>query len=254
MFSPMVGGLIVCWRYDIPLVDVGFRLGRPRWLITSSVIALPLIGLTLLLAIVVPGVGFDPAVDPLPGIDLPSGLLGVAVTFGLVLGIGVTINAFFAFGEEFGWRGYLLWELAPWGFWKTSFAIGVVWGLWHAPVIVAGYNYPTFPFIGVLIMIIACVAFSPIYTYLVVRSHSVLAAALFHGIFNAAAGIVIAFAVTETALLGEVIASPVGLAGILAFGLATIGVAFSGTPPLTREFARKSGEFSSRHTPASSGD
>lgn len=106
----------------------------------AAVGALPLVGLTLLLAVAVPGVGFDPIVDPMPGLALPSGFGGVVATFALVLGLGATVNAVFAFGEEFGWRGYLLWELAPWGFWRASFAIGVVWGLWHAPIIVAGYR------------------------------------------------------------------------------------------------------------------
>lgn len=239
MFSPLIAGLLVCWHYEIPLGEVGLRVGRPRWLVVSALISLPLIGLTLLLAIAFPEVGYDPTVDPLPGIDLPPGILGVGAAFGLVLAIGVTVNAFFAFGEEFGWRGYLLWELAPLGFWKASIVIGAIWGLWHAPVIVAGYNYPSFPYLGILVMMGACMAFSPIYTYLVVRARSVLAAAFLHGVFNGSAGIVIAFAVTDTALFGELIASPVGFAGILAFGIATVGIVVSGTPPLTRAFAQQ---------------
>lgn len=237
MFSPMIAGLVVCFRRDIPLVKAGLRIGRVRWLAVAAVIALPLVGLTLLLAIAVPGVGFDPTIDPVPWLELPSGILGVIATFGLVLGLGVTVNAIFAFGEEFGWRGYLLWELAPWGFWKASFAIGTVWGIWHAPIIVAGYNYPSFPSIGVAVMTIACLSFSPLYTYLVIRAESVIAAALLHGVFNGSAGIVTVYAVSDSVVLGELIANPVGGAGILAFGLATVGIAYVGPPALTREFA-----------------
>ena len=237
MFSPMVGGLLVCWRYDLSLRAMGLRFGKLPWLLISAIIALPLIGLTLLLAVIVPDVGFDPTVDILPGIDLPSGLLGVVAAVALVLAIGVTINALFAFCEEFGWRGYLLWELAPLGFWKASFAIGAIWGLWHAPVILAGYNYPSYPILGVFIMVFACMAFSPLYTYLVMKSESVLAAAFLHGVFNASAGIVIAFAVTDSSILRELVASPVGLAGILAFLVATVGIIIVGTPSLSRDFA-----------------
>lgn len=237
MFSPMIAGLIVCFRRDIPLSAVGLRIGRVRWLAVAAVIALPLVGMTLLIAVAVPGVGFDPTANPTPGLGLPSGVLGVVATFGLVLGLGATVNAVFAFGEEFGWRGYLLWELAPWGFWKASAAIGALWGVWHAPVIVAGYNYPSFPVIGVVAMTIACLSFSPVYTYLVIRSESVLAAALLHGVFNGSAGLVIAYAVTNGAVLSELVASPVGAAGVIAFGLAAVGIALSGAPSLTREFA-----------------
>lgn len=235
MFSPLLAGLIVCWRRNISLRTVGLRIGRPRWLAVAAVGALPFVGLTLVLAIAVPGVGFDPTVDVLPGIDLPPGILGIVATFGLVLALGTTVNAVFAMGEEFGWRGYLLWELAPLGFWRASATIGVIWGLWHAPIIVAGYNYPSFPYIGVLAITIACLSFSPVYTYLVMKARSVLAAALLHGVFNGSAGIVIAFAVTDNPVLGELVASPVGAAGVLAFGLASIGIALSGTPRLSRE-------------------
>ena len=237
MFSPMVAGLVVCFRRDISPSTVGLGVGRARWLAVAAVGALPLVGLTLLLAVGVPGVGFDPTADPIPGIELPSGLAGVIATFGLVLGLGATVNAIFAFGEEFGWRGYLLWELAPWGFWKASFAIGALWGVWHAPVVIAGYNYPSFPTIGVVAMTIACLSFSPVYTYLVVRAESVLAAALLHGVFNGSAGFVVAYAVTDTAVLSELVASPVGAAGVVAFGLAAIGIELIGSPSLTREFA-----------------
>ena len=237
MFSPMVAGLAVCFRRDIPLSDVGLRVGRFRWLAVAAVVALPLVGLTLTFAVTVPGVGFDPSVDIVPGLDLPPGLPGLVATFGIVLVLGATVNAIFAFGEEFGWRGYLLWELAPWGFWRASFAIGALWGVWHAPVIVAGYNYPSFPVVGIAVMTIACLSFSPVYTYLVVRAKSVFAAALLHGVFNGSAGLVIAYAVTDSAVLDELIASPVGAAGVLAFGLAAVGIALTGTPSLTREFA-----------------
>jgi membrane protease YdiL (CAAX protease family) len=234
MFSPMVAGLAVSLYTDIELSTVGLRWGRLRWLATAAVVALPLIGLTLAFAIAVPGVDFDPNATPIPGLDLPPGPLGVAVTVGLALVLGATINAVFAFGEEFGWRGYLLWELAPLGFWKASFAIGALWGIWHTPVIVAGYNYPSFPAIGVLAMTIACLSFSPVYTYLVVRAKSVLAAALLHGVFNGSAGLVVAYAVADEPVLEELVASPVGAAGVLAFGCAGIAIAVFDTPALSR--------------------
>jgi membrane protease YdiL (CAAX protease family) len=237
MFSPMVAGFVVCVRRDVPLASAGLRLGRVRWLVVAALTALLLVGLTLAVAVAVPGVGFDPTANPTLGLELPSGFLGVLATFGLVLGLGTTVNAIFAFGEEFGWRGYLLWELAPWGFWKASFAIGALWGVWHAPVIVAGYNYPSFPVIGVVAMTIACLSFSPVYTYLVIRAESVIAAAFFHGVFNGSAGLVIAYAVTDGAVLSELVASPVGVAGVIAFGLAAAGIAVSRSPSLTRGFA-----------------
>ena len=48
---------------------------------------------------------------------------------------GWSINGLFALGEEYGWRG-LLWEAwRPYGIVRANLAIGLVWGLWHAPLI-----------------------------------------------------------------------------------------------------------------------
>ncbi|WP_458204461.1 CPBP family intramembrane glutamic endopeptidase [Haladaptatus sp. NG-SE-30] len=253
MFTPLAAGLAVCLRRDISLSTVGLRIGRVRWLAFAAVIALPLIGVALAFAVAVPGVGFDPSVDPVPGLELPSGVLGMLATFGLVLGLGSTVNALFAFGEEFGWRGYLLWELAPWGFWKASLAVGTVWGIWHAPIIVAGYNYPSFPFVGIGAMTIACISFSPLYTYAVVRAESVLAAALLHGVFNGSAGLIIAYAATNDAVLAELVASPVGVAGVVAFGFAAVVIALTGTPTLARTHLGGESPVSSSQ-PATVGD
>lgn len=237
MFTPAIAALAVRFREGVPLSATGVRPGRPRWLLASALVALALVVAALGLSLAVPGVSFDATADPVPGVALPSGVLGVAAVAGLVLVTGATLNALFALGEELGWRGYLLWELAPLGFWKASFAIGGLWGIWHAPVIVEGYNYPSFPLVGVLAMTAACIAFSPVYTYVVVRSKSVLAAALLHGVFNASGGLVLAYSSADGAVLEELVASPVGAAGVVAFALAAVGIATVGTPRLSRGFA-----------------
>ena len=242
MFSPLVAGLVVTFTSDdLSLSTVGLRVGRPRWLAAAVVSALALVGLTLALALAVPGIGLETGVDPIPGLELPGGIAGVVAALALAVALGATVNAVFAFGEEFGWRGYLLWELAPLGFWKASLAIGTLWGLWHAPVIAAGYNYPDFPLVGVGLMTAACIAFSPVYTYLTIRAESVIAAALLHGVFNGSAGLVVAYAATGDAVRGQLVANPVGAAGIAAFGLAALAIAAPGPPALTETFPDRGG-------------
>src|SRR5436305_814196 len=61
-----------------------------------------------------------------------------------------------AFGEQWGWRGYLLPRLLPLGQWPALLLSGAIWGLWHAPVILLGYNYPQHPILGVLVMVGTC--------------------------------------------------------------------------------------------------
>jgi len=106
---------------------------------------------------------------------------------------GVTVNAIAAFGEELGWRGFLLKEFKDMHFFKASIIIGFIWGIWHAPLILMGHNYPQHPQTGVFMMIIFCILLGPIFLYITIKSKSVIAAAIMHGTMNATAGISIMF-------------------------------------------------------------
>ena len=108
---------------------------------------------------------------------------------------GYTINALFAFGEELGWRGYLLKALKDKKLLPVSLIIGLVWGLWHFPLILIGHNYPQHPVAGVGMMVILCILLTPVMIYMVIKSKSVITAAIYHGTINAIAGISILYLV-----------------------------------------------------------
>ena len=113
-------------------------------------------------------------------------LLGITFIQSIVAGF--TINAVFAFGEEALWRGYMLKVSEKLNFWKASLTVGAIWGLWHASVIlITGHNYPENRVLGVFVMMLFGMALSPIMAYITIKAKSVLAAAVFHGIFNALA-------------------------------------------------------------------
>jgi len=100
------------------------------------------------------------------------------------------INVIPALGEEWGWRGWLLPALLPLGRWPAILLVGVVWGLWHAPVILVGYNYPLEPApVALLLMVGFCVAAGSLLGWLRLRSDSVWPCAIGHGFVNAAAGL-----------------------------------------------------------------
>jgi len=101
----------------------------------------------------------------------------------LVIALPVTL---FTFGEEYGWRGYLLPRLLPLGEIRASVLLGVIWGVWHLPLILAGLNYPGVNvFLAIIVFTFVTVALSFTYTWFYVASSgSVLVAAVFHASTN----------------------------------------------------------------------
>ena len=108
---------------------------------------------------------------------------------------GATINALAGFGEEAGWRGFLQKELIKYGFWPSSLLIGIIWGFWHAPLILAGHNFPDNPVAGVFMMTVAGTLLGPIVSYIRIKGKSVFAASVMHGTINATYGFTIMFTV-----------------------------------------------------------
>jgi len=133
---------------------------------------------------------------------------------GLIQGLaaGLTVNAVAGFGEELGWRGFLYNQFKHLNFIKASLTIGFVWGIWHAPLILMGHNYPQHPVIGVLIMTIWCILLSPLFLYITIKSESVIAAAIMHGTLNGTAGI----SILLVAGGNDLIVGTTGLAGFIA--------------------------------------
>lgn len=125
---------------------------------------------------------------------------------------GATLNALAALGEELAWRGLLLRELGDMGFWQGSGIIGLIWGLWHAPLILMGHNYLEHPRLGVLMMLLWCLLLAPPFSWVRLRGRSVLAAALLHGSLNGTLGLAIALVSGGNDLL----IGGTGLAGMLA--------------------------------------
>jgi membrane protease YdiL (CAAX protease family) len=104
------------------------------------------------------------------------------------------LNSLFTFGEEWGWRGYLLPRLLPLGQWPAILLSGAIWGVWHAPVILLGYNYPQSPVLGVFMMTGLCVIFGILFGWTRLATGSVWPAVIGHAALNGSAGAVILFA------------------------------------------------------------
>src|SRR5262249_36961132 len=129
--------------------------------------------------------------QPLPANLQPRELarIGFIAQTAAAFTVALPFNMIFTFGEEFGWRGYLLPRLAPLGGGWAAILTGIVWGLWHAPIIVTQeYNYPGHPWLGVLAMVGLTTALGVVFAWLRFRSGSMWPAALAHAAVNAQAG------------------------------------------------------------------
>jgi membrane protease YdiL (CAAX protease family) len=128
---------------------------------------------------------------------------------------GCTINALFAFGEEIGWRGWLERELQTLGFWRANLIVGILWGMWHAPIILVGHNYPNHPVQGVFLFVVICIGLAPLHSQARRSAKSVWAAAMMHGTLNASAGVSALVVAGSDLMVGVA-----GLAGLLALAVA----------------------------------
>ena len=151
--------------------------------------------------------------QPLPHLPPPPVL--AAVIFVQSLTLGVLVTSVFTFGEEFGWTGYLLVLLLPLGRWRAALIYGAIWGLWHAPIIAGGYNYPSYPITGTVMMCALTVAFALTQTALRLRFDSVLLTSFFHSsINNQGLGVLPMLVIGVSPILGGI----TGLVGVAVFG------------------------------------
>lgn len=122
----------------------------------------------------------------------PSPLLLIPLSVISSIIAGFTVNLIFGFTEEILWRGFLWDKLKEQGLIKYTLITGSIWGLWHAPLILQGYNYGNENTLGgVLAFVIFCIIFSFVFTIIKSKTESTLLCGAFHGMFNAFASVFI---------------------------------------------------------------
>lgn len=150
--------------------------------------------------------------QPLPAIEPWVIVLSQTLTAILIAPI---LNAIPILGEEFGWRAYLQPKLMPLGGRKAMVLMGIVWGLWHAPLIAMGHNYgtsyPGAPWTGILATVWIMFILGTFLGWAALRGGSVWPAVIGHGATNGIAGIYVFFTQgTPNTLLGPSVAGIIG--------------------------------------------
>ncbi|OUO91306.1 CPBP family intramembrane metalloprotease domain-containing protein [Gordonibacter sp. An230] len=137
------------------------------------------------------------------GVQVPADMLRSMLLAQLPFAIFLApaLNILTTFGEEWGWRGYLVPKMSTkLRIVPTLLVTGVIWGLWHAPLTAIGHNYGTdylgWPVTGILAMCGFCIVMGIFLTYVTVRTGSCLAAAIGHGALNGFVSAAVLFSAT----------------------------------------------------------
>ena len=221
MFIPAVSALIVRLFVERQgFADAGLRWGKGRYYLAAWLLPVAFGIAAMGLAVWLRQAEFDPYMTELMvRIKLQYGSMKLPPfeRMRLYFIIGsltqvVIINTIPCFGEEFGWRGYLLMRLLPLGRGRAMVLTGAIWGLWHAPIILQGHNYPQHPVLGVPLMIAFCILLGVVLGWLRLASDSVFAAAVGHASANGPGSTALAFlrarndlTVGLTGLLGQAV-------------------------------------------------
>lgn len=177
---------------DSMLLGISFK--DKKWIYFVIAMLLPWIyyelgnGLTLLFS---PG-AFDADYPALLGIaDNEQAIIYLQPITMMISG---SLASFCAFGEEAGWRGYMMPKMVKlWGVKKAVFIGGIIWGIWHWPLTYVGHNfgrnYWGYPFTGFAAMCVMCIFLGIILTFVTYKSGSIWPATILHAINNSSPSI-----------------------------------------------------------------
>jgi uncharacterized protein len=199
----------------------GIRLGKIRWWAVGVIVfALYVICSVLISGLLGPGLLVHGAsfaknvagLHGLPNILLPPvGMFALAVA--MSLGIGPILNLPIFLGEELGWRGFMNPRLlALYG--RFGLIVGgVIWALWHIPLILLGLNYPDHPLIGIAVWIPVCICLNILLQAVKGRARSIFASAVAHGAMNQLAPLLMSVLFLKARFV-DYLHGPAGLIGL----------------------------------------
>jgi membrane protease YdiL (CAAX protease family) len=191
-FAPAIAAIIVRkWITREGFADAGLRLNLRKWPYYLVAWMLPLL-VTLFIVVVAvvlgisqPDFSLQRALTSLrPGTSVPVLPPGIWLAIPIQLLVTSLIATPILWGEEFGWRSYLQLRLFGERPLLAALVTGLIWGVWHFPLIIRGYNFPDHPVTGMLIFPVGTILLSIIFGWLRLRTGSIWASSLAHSATN----------------------------------------------------------------------
>ncbi len=192
MWMPGLSGMITQLIFEKNLRGMGWKFGKAKYLLLGYLI--PLIYSLVVYSITwISGLGGVPNPAFIADIQQGFNVTGSATTIYVLLYIlematlGIVMGLLSGAGEEIGWRGLFVPELAKvTSFAKTTLISGVVWTIWHMPLIMfADYNLPGVPkWFSILMFTIMVLGINTVFSWLCLKSKSWWPAAMMHASHN----------------------------------------------------------------------
>jgi membrane protease YdiL (CAAX protease family) len=171
MWAPGLAALITQLIFKDPLSDLGWKIGKLRYLFLGYAIAF-LYSLGIYTVVWLTGLGeFQ---------TLPFANLIIYLT------VGLAVACFTALGEEIGWRGLLVPELLKLSSARTAALVsGLIWALWHFPVIIQSDYQSAAPlWVQLTAFSVSVLGMAVLTTWLRIESGSIWPAVIWHGAHN----------------------------------------------------------------------
>lgn len=176
MWGPTLAAVVTRLIFQRNLEGFGFALPHPVWL--AAGILIPITAGLLMF-----GTAWISGIAPF---SMTGAAVILSLTFLPAFLYAIAFNLFAAAGEEFGWRGFLVPELARcMGFTELALISGAIWTVWHFPMMFFGNYHGTGPiWYSLAVFIPSVMGAGLILAWLRLASGSVWVAVLFHGFWN----------------------------------------------------------------------
>jgi uncharacterized protein len=191
MWSPATAAILTCKLFGRDLGTLGWKWGKARYQVASYLIPLGYAAVAYLFIWIFRFGGFYDhefvsrltqrfGLGPLPN------WASISLYFILAATMGMVRSCSSALGEEIGWRGFLVPQLAKMtSFTNTALISGIIWSLWHYPILIfADYNAGTPTWYGLTCFTVMVVSISFVFAWMRLKSGSLWTGVLLHASHN----------------------------------------------------------------------
>ncbi|WP_028560180.1 CPBP family intramembrane glutamic endopeptidase [Paenibacillus pinihumi] len=202
MWAPGISSIITRLVLREGTADISLRFGGRHSLKTLPFILLFPVVIGLIAYGIAWGAGLVEFAAPETFFEAsPVVMFLVILLFQMV--VGTAVGLITSTGEELGWRGYMTTRMMDARVPYPLLTSGIIWGLWHLPVILMGDYYSgPYPALSVIFFMISCTSFGYIVGRIRMTTGSLWPAILLHSSWNAIAQDAFdAFSKGENALL-----------------------------------------------------